>query len=307
MPWRDHQLDAVADVIREEDPDGARTASVLRATIDQLYDGQRSGRYRWDQLHKTEKTHCGTLVEINLQREFAFDDGDALDFEIAGIDVDCKYSQELYAWMIPPEARGKLCLVLWANDLESVWSMGIVRATDSRLRGGGNRDKKAQLLAAARKHVEWLFERAPLPPNRLIHLDEGLVEQIMSGKTGAARVRTLFRRVQGQLISRTVVVTTARQHDAMKRVRRNGGARTPLEKDGIIILGQFKDDRRIARELRLPIPEAGGFVSARVHPTTDGESPSAKINGVLWRLAGPQDPVVSAPELHAKSPKGPRH
>jgi hypothetical protein len=30
------------------------------------WDGQHNGRYRWEQLHKTEKTHAGTLVEIAL-------------------------------------------------------------------------------------------------------------------------------------------------------------------------------------------------------------------------------------------------
>src|SRR5256885_8626710 len=105
---------AVAAQLRQLDPDGSRTAQVLRDTLDQLYDGQRTGRYRWDQLYKTEKTHCGTLVEINLHREFEFQDGLKLDYQIAGVDVDCKYSQKNGAWMIPPEARGHLCLVLWA-------------------------------------------------------------------------------------------------------------------------------------------------------------------------------------------------
>ena len=91
----DHEVNAVGAGIRALDPDGKRTAQVLRDTFDQLYDGQRTGRYRWDRLYKTEKTHCGTLVEINLQREFDFKDGPKLDYEIAGVDVDCKYSQNL--------------------------------------------------------------------------------------------------------------------------------------------------------------------------------------------------------------------
>ena len=62
----DAELEAVKAEILKLDPNGIRTAQVLRDTFDQLYDGQRTGRYRVDQLHKTEKTHCGTLVEINL-------------------------------------------------------------------------------------------------------------------------------------------------------------------------------------------------------------------------------------------------
>lgn len=89
--------------IRAQDPNGERIAGVLRETIDQLYDGQRTGRYKWEQLYKTEKTHCGSLVEINLQREFCYGDGKTLDFLIGGVEVDYKYSQTCGKWMIPPK------------------------------------------------------------------------------------------------------------------------------------------------------------------------------------------------------------
>ena len=49
--------------------------------------GSVSAIARWDQLYKTEKTHFGTLVEINLQREFGFADGVAMDFAIQGVDA----------------------------------------------------------------------------------------------------------------------------------------------------------------------------------------------------------------------------
>jgi Restriction endonuclease NaeI len=56
----------VAAYLLAEDPRGRRFAAALRRTIDMLLDGQHTGRYRWEELHKTEKTHAGTLVEINL-------------------------------------------------------------------------------------------------------------------------------------------------------------------------------------------------------------------------------------------------
>jgi Restriction endonuclease NaeI len=65
----DPELSAVAGELMSQDRDGTRIARVLRRTYDMLLDGQHTGRYRWDQLYKTEKTHFGTLVEINLQRE----------------------------------------------------------------------------------------------------------------------------------------------------------------------------------------------------------------------------------------------
>src|SRR4051794_22790055 len=86
----DPELDAVEDAIRSVDPTGELVADVLRETFDQLYDGQRTGRYRWEQLLKTEKTYMGTLVEINLHRAFDFEDGFRMDYRIAGVEVDCK-------------------------------------------------------------------------------------------------------------------------------------------------------------------------------------------------------------------------
>src|SRR5688572_26783247 len=82
----DPGLDAVTDAILAADTDGAVFAEVLRDTYDQLYDGQHTGRYRWAQLRKTEKTYMGTIVEINLHRAFDFADGIAMDYEIAGCD-----------------------------------------------------------------------------------------------------------------------------------------------------------------------------------------------------------------------------
>jgi hypothetical protein len=91
LPFSDYpELDAVETELYRIDRTGDQFAKVLRDNFDQLYDGQHSGRWNYDQLHKTEKTHMGTLVEINLQREFGFTDGDSTDYRIAGIEVDCE-------------------------------------------------------------------------------------------------------------------------------------------------------------------------------------------------------------------------
>ncbi|MDR0783081.1 MAG: NaeI family type II restriction endonuclease, partial [Propionibacteriaceae bacterium] len=88
----DAQLVEIVDAIVAADPDGSRAARVFRETFDQLYDGEHTGRYSVTQLYKTEKTHFGTLIEINLRREFSdiICDGDKLDYQIAGHDIDCK-------------------------------------------------------------------------------------------------------------------------------------------------------------------------------------------------------------------------
>ena len=66
----DTALEEVKQTVLQLDPDGSRWAAAIRHTYDMIYNGQETGRYRWAQLMKTEKTHFGTLFEINAQREF---------------------------------------------------------------------------------------------------------------------------------------------------------------------------------------------------------------------------------------------
>ena len=120
----DPELSAVEAELRRLDPTGDQVARVLRDTLDQIYDGQHTGRWNYSQLYKTEKTHVGTLVEINLHRQFGFADGTATDYRIAGIEVDCKYSMTYGGWELPPEAIYHICLLITANDQRSSWAAG---------------------------------------------------------------------------------------------------------------------------------------------------------------------------------------
>lgn len=294
-------VEAVFQDVLARDPDGSRTSAVLRSTFDQLYDGQRTGRYRWDQLHKTEKTHCGTLVEINMQREFEFADGQTLDFQIAGTEVDCKYSQSMGGWMIPMEARGEICLVLTANDEKSSWSFGVVQATEERLTKGGNRDKKVTISRAGRSGIKWLFKDADLPPNALLHLPSATIGQVLNANAGQQRINELFRLCPRTRLSGNVIATIARQTDYMKRVR---DARKQLRPEGIIILGQYRAHQRIAAELGIPIPQRGESVSARVMPA-DPATPTShgrcvQIGDSYWTLSDADSPVVGAPDVPAQ-------
>jgi hypothetical protein len=294
----DEEVTKVAIRLQELDPCGQIFARVIRDTIDQLYDGQRTGRYRWDQLYKTEKTHCGTLVEINLQRQFDFKDGKALDYDISGVEVDCKYSQRLGGWMIPPEALGHVCMVVWAEDsAHPKWSLGLVRITPDRLNSGGNRDSKATLNTTGRDAILWIWRDADLPPNVLLQLPQDVVDKIMFAGSGVKRINALFRLAQGKRIGRAVVATVAQQDDYMKRVRANGGARTTLKPEGIIILGQYRAHLAIAEALGLPIPNPGESVSARIKPAESFCAGVAAINDSLWELASPGDPISAAPDL----------
>jgi hypothetical protein len=296
----DSELEKVFAHLLSEDPRGERIAGALRRTFDMLLDGQHTGRYRWDQLYKTEKTHFGTLVEINLQREFGFHGGRELDYSIVGIDVDCKYSQDLWKWMIPPEALGKLCLVLWASDEESRWCVGLVRANPEVLGASANRDGKRAVSMSGRASVRRLFWDAPLQENALLRLPPFDVQAIFGMQSGQQRLDELFRRVQGRVLSRNVVATVAQQDDYMKRIRYNGGSRSRLQSEGIVIFGQFGSHQKAAAALGLPVPQAGESVSARLaryRPELHGDAARVALDGAEWVLAGPADPAEPAPLL----------
>jgi hypothetical protein len=297
----DSELAAVADELHTLDRDGTRIARVLRRTYDMLLDGQHTGRYRWDQLYKTEKTHFGTLVEINLQREFGFADGTAMDFAICGFDVDCKYSQDRAEWMIPPEAVGQIILGLWASDDQGKWSLGLVRADEDLLTSSrGNRDLKRRLTAAGKAAVTWLFQSCELPENALLRIPTADVERIFTcSKFGTKRVDMLFRLAQQRVISRTVVATVAQQEDYMKRVRGNGGSRSSLRPEGIVIIGQYESHRRLAETLAIPAPGPGESVSVRLARRLSRHNglPFVTLEGESWVVARADDPVGTAPFL----------
>jgi hypothetical protein len=104
--------------------------------------------------------------------------------------------------------------------------------------------------------------------------------------------------VQGRIIRRAELATVARQDDFMKRARGNGGARTQLRADGILVLGHQEPDPEVARALGLPVPRSGEFISARVVPAGAGRlGPCAEIGGERWVLAQRGDPVVTAPAV----------
>jgi hypothetical protein len=297
----DPELAAVAAELTKLDPDGARTAAAIRGALDMLLDGQHTGRYRWDQLHKTEKTHAGTLVEIALARALQLADGTALDYTIAGADVDCKFSYRRGGWMIPPEADGQLMLLVQASDEDGTWSAGLLRTTAENLSPAGNRDHKRTLNERGRAAVCWLHARAPLQENALIRLAERDVAAVFALPSGQQRVNELFRRAQRMRVSRTVVATVAMQDDYMKRVRDGGGARDQLRAEGIVIFGDYAGDQMLASALGLLRPGPGEFVSARL-ARRDGTAGreydrSVRLDGADWLLADPAHPVWPAPAL----------
>jgi hypothetical protein len=237
-----------------------RFGTAIRQALDEVYDGQRTGRYEIGQLAKVEKTYIGTKIEIVVQDMFGLERGGAhgMDYLVAGEQVDCKWSMTKGKWMFPKEAVGELCLVIWADDHASVFSVGLVRATIDSLSGGANQDGKKYLTPAGLTTVSWLADSAPLPGNLLLHISDADREAIFGVKSGQGRVNELFRRVQGKIIRREVVLAVARQLDSPKRVR---DARIHLAADGVHILGHEDADQVQAAALGLPVPQKGEWVS----------------------------------------------
>lgn len=304
-PEPDLERDEVVEAFRIADPDGTRAAAVFRTTYDQLYDGQHTGRFRWDQLFKTEKTHYGTLLEINLRREFddVIDDtaeGRPLDYLISGHDVDCKFSQSFGGWMLPPECFGHLLLVAWADDERGVWSLGVVRASDANRRVSSNRDGKTQLTAKGREQIVWLHFEAGLPPNVLLGLNPVTLANVLAPRSGQARVTELLRQVTEKRIGRNTIATLAQQDDYMARLRDNGnGARTTLRREGYLVPGgDYEAHRSVARRLGVVVPEPGEVVSFKVVPSEPQSPWSVELEGRHWRLAREDDAIVlPAPKL----------
>ena len=236
-----------------------QAAETLRRALDEVIDGMRTGRWAVDSLEKTEKTYIGTKVEILFKFDFELPDGDTLDTRIEGAEVDIKCTV-LKDWMIPQEAIGKLCLLVRIDDKRSKFWIGVIRADASHLRTGVNRDRKHSLSAEGKKAIQWIVEEGDLPRNLLATVAPNIRGRILQHKSGQARIKELFRLVQGQIIPRVAIETVARQKDPMKRAR---DARKHLRDEGILVLGHQGADPKTAARLGLPVPKKGEMISTR--------------------------------------------
>ena len=300
----DDLLPFVGWFMQQEDA-AQRFAWVLRDSLDDLLDGQRTGRWCYQHTSKTERTHLGTMIEINLTKEFSIPNGDDLDWKIAGYDIDCKFSRDFGAWEIPMEMylcsdhgeqSGKAdhpALVTWVNDDTSQWAVGIVRVRDDLLAwkqdGSGrayNRDNKRKIARGQRDRIHWMFGGLQqLPPNTLRHIDADVRGRIFADhRSGQKRVDALFRELQKVIIRRPVVLTVGQQDDAPKRVR---DARNALAHEGIVVLGHQEAHPKIATDLGLPICDKGEWLSVRLVDVESGSDRRKTHHAErYWAVAG---------------------
>ncbi len=307
----DSELDAVHSWIITQKNYVNRFAQVFRKSIDEVLDGQRTGRYDLyvtegpGRVEKTEKTYLGTKVEIVARAEFELGYGPPMDYLIAGASVDAKWTKGR-TWTIPQEAMGHICLLMRADDNNSSFQVGLLRITEEVLNAGLNGDKKRTISAASRTGVRWVIESGKLPVNFLLDLKKkspGKLAAIFnasgayrgSGNGGQQRVNELFRQVPGELVDRTTLITVATQYDGPKRAR---DARDQLRPEGFVVLGHLSPCPQIAKDLGLPVPVNGSWVSARLTQITEEDTrPATHINGLRYGLWRNGDALVEAPVI----------
>ncbi|MFJ8139405.1 NaeI family type II restriction endonuclease [Streptomyces sp. NPDC096013] len=300
----DSGLQEVFDWFRMQPDLKRRFGQAVRQSIDEVLDGQRTGRFDIDELEKTEKTYLGTKVEIILRSEFELGRGGSMDYSVTGHDVDSKFTIG-ENWTIPGEANGHICLLTKANDHDGSYKTGLLRIQNDLLNLGRNRDGKGTLSAAGRSAVKWLIPDGKLPENILLNLPEAERIAILkpfaghrgTGNGGQSRTNELFRRVQGRLVNRNTVLTVARQDDSLKRVR---DARIHLRPEGIMILGHMKQHPHIARDLGLPVPDKGSWVAIRVGEVTaaDSSRQATQIDGAHYAVWREGDGNYAAPAAY---------
>jgi len=270
-----------------------RFGAAIRQSFDEVFDGQRTGRYSLAELSKVEKTYIGTKIEIVIQAEFGLTRGQRMDYLVDEQEVDAKWSMKSGGWMIPTEAVGELCLCMTADDAKSTFAVGIVRADDMRLRTSANKDKKRQLNDGGMGAMAWLANPGPLAENLLLHLDATTRGAVLDySLSGQRRVNQLFRLVHNRVVRREVVLTVAQQDDGPKRVR---DARKHLQPEGIVILGHQGQHPAIAAAFDLEPPPKGSWIACRVAPSAPRSTDSVAVAGATWRLATHDDPPQPGP------------
>lgn len=251
--------------------------NMLRTCIDDVIMTPKTGRRAYEELEKTEKTYIGTRVEIELRALLDLPRG-RLDTALLGHDVDIKHTMG-NNWMIPTEAVGHPCLLIAADEARACCYLGLIVAHVAHLTQGQNKDAKRSISAEGFAHILWLLKEHPYPANFWRGRNEAMVARIFAGKSGNARMASLFREVQGEPITRDVVEAVAQQQDFMRRIRsdKGRGTRDLLAREGILLLsGQY--DAGLIQALNLPACGSSGFISFT--PRSEGQITLAHEHGI---------------------------
>ena len=233
--------------------------NLIRQALDEVIDAARSKRFTVDELEKTEKTYIGTKIEILLRNHLRLEKGKVLDVLIDDVEVDIKNTIGT-SWTIPLEAIGHPCILIQEDEKTARCSFGLMVLRSEVLNAGLNRDKKTTIAKSSLIHVHWMLRHEPYPRNFWEDMSLAKRQVIMAPKGGTGRLVNLFRELQAVPISRKVVLAVAPQKDSLKRLRKNGGARDKLARQGIALLSG-KAHSELIRQLGLPLCTGDQFIS----------------------------------------------
>lgn len=237
-------------------------AALFRQAIDEVIDTPRTRRRLIGDLEKTEKTYIGTKVEILFRNFLRLPKGNRLDLLMGGRDVDVKFTIH-NNWTIPLEAVNEVCLLLSCAESKATFCVGLIVVRDEHLNRSTNRDQKRTISSTGKLHIRWIFRDEPYPPNFWSNILPEDAEYIMEmAVNGNERIRRLFIALVGRPVPRRIVESVAQQKDFMKRLRKNGGARDQLHREGYRLLSAAYDAAEIARH-GLPPCSEGEFICVR--------------------------------------------
>ncbi|GAA2693900.1 NaeI family type II restriction endonuclease [Actinoplanes palleronii] len=254
----------------------AEFGPAIRQALDEVIASGRTRRWNLDQCNNQEKAYVGVNIENVLRQKFNLPEGrQGMDFDIDGIDVDCKWSRTYGGWQIPHEAVGHICLLVHGDDLTKKMAVGLIRITESVLVSGRNRDlKRAIQRPQGLSEARWIvgMGEGRLPENFLMSISKSDREAILAPRGGNARARELFMRCEGLVIHRRVIEAIGQQVDDARRFR--GEVKAQLAREGFEVLnGRALKDRARSKELGGPvINHHTQWVALR----TDGSTPNRR-------------------------------
>jgi len=226
--------------------------SVIRRAIDEVLSlGEK--RVSIDQLDSPEKTYIGTRVEMLVRDALDVGRGAKADAQIAGHEVDIKWSKTL-AWMIGPENLGTVCLGIGTNDSGTLFSVGLFVPHEDLVRPGRNRDMKLSLSAKFyRERVDWLVIRYPTPPNFFAALNAEVRDDILCQPSAQRRLRRLAELVPNVPIPRSAIeFASLNKDDPLRRVRKDTSRKIPPLGDMVCLSERY--GKETLNELGVSLP-----------------------------------------------------
>ncbi|MCC6241750.1 MAG: hypothetical protein IT353_02865 [Gemmatimonadaceae bacterium] len=225
---------------------------VIRRAIDEVL-SLGAKRFSIEQLDSPEKTYIGTRVEMLVRDALDVGRGSRADAQIAGHEVDIKWSKSL-SWMIGPENLGTVCLGIGTDKTGTLFSVGLFVPHRDLVRPGENRDDKLSLSAKFyRERVEWLVLRHATPPNFFAALDARVREEILSQPSAQKRLRRLAELVPNVPVPRSAIeFASLNKDDPLRRIRKDKSKARPPLGDMISLSEKYGRDELARLGIALP-------------------------------------------------------